>query len=70
METQYWAVRGKKQVGPFPTREEAIAAMRALPMSKAEMARAKAHSANMRFQTGYGTFGPHFDMRWHGALAD
>lgn len=65
MQTQYWAKRGKKQVGPFATRDAALDAFRtAYPFTKAlYLATAKANE----ILTGYGTFGPQFDMRWHPA---
>jgi hypothetical protein len=65
MEKQYWAKRGRKTVGPFETREAALAAFREQnPFTKAlYLATAKANEIT----TGYGAFGPHFDIRWHAA---
>jgi hypothetical protein len=65
MDIQYWAKRGKKLVGPFPTRNEALAAFREqYPFNKPlYLATAKANE----IMSGYGAFGPHFDMQWHAA---
>lgn len=65
MAQQFWATRGRKQVGPFPTREEALAAFRAAhPHTGPQyMARAKQNQV----LTGYGLTGPSSDMRWHDA---
>jgi hypothetical protein len=57
MERQYWAHfksgRQRRQIGPFATREEAVAA--------ALLEKPK----HKTLQTGYGTFGGYSDMRWH-----
>ena len=66
METKYWAKRRKQQVGPFPTLAEALAAFREkFPYAgPAYAARAKKNE----IMTGFGEFGPHFDIRWHDAI--
>lgn len=66
MDRQFWAARGKKQVGPFPTREHAASAFRAaypVPASKAG-------SRSTAIMTGYGNFGPSFDIQWVSAKAE
>jgi hypothetical protein len=62
---QFWAKRGKTIVGPFPSRDEALAAFYAAnPFKKPlYLATAKANEV----LTGYGSTGPNFDMRWHPA---
>lgn len=64
----FWAQRGRKQVGPFPTREEAVAAFRtAFPFKGADYA----HTApKNKILSGYGTNGAYLDMRWHNALRE
>ena len=66
MATKYWAKRGKNIVGPFETQEAALEAFRAqFPFKKAAyMAKAK----NEQIMTGYGEFGPSFNMQWHDAI--
>jgi hypothetical protein len=53
----FWAQRKGKTLGPFATRDEAIEAGKAL-LPK----RRKPRDA---YFTGYGNFGPSFDMRFH-----
>jgi hypothetical protein len=63
--TDYWAKRGKKIVGPFPTIEQALAAFRSTyPHKGPDYARALAKNAIL---TGYGKFGPSSNMQWHNA---
>jgi hypothetical protein len=55
MERQYWAKCGRKVSGPHASREEALKAF------------IEEHGAKQRWRsvlTGYGTFGPQFDMQW------
>lgn len=54
---EYWAASGKKLVGPYPSREEAVKAY-------AEKYPATAKNFRLKVTTGYGKFGPHFDIRW------
>lgn len=72
MEKQFWASRtmsAKKQVGPCATREEALSLYRATyPLTKNEQQKRNRDTAVGRILTGYGAFGPHFDMRWHSAV--
>jgi hypothetical protein len=57
MTRQYWASRGKVQMGPYASREDALAAFRAAnPVKKP--------GRRTDITTGYGTFGPHFDVQW------
>jgi hypothetical protein len=62
MERQYWAARGRKVSGPHPTREAAIEAHRA-----AYPFNGPAHASKGKIMTGYGTFGPSFDIQWSNA---
>ncbi len=57
MSQKFWAISGKKEAGPCDTREEAV---------KAFSAKYPATAKNFRLSvmTGYGNFGPHFDIRW------
>lgn len=50
-ERDYWAAKGRKQLGPYPTREIAEAIGREWWGAKA------------RFSTGYGIGGAFFDLR-------
>ena len=55
---KYWFRIGKEgDIGPYPTREEALADA---------IARGKPVTGkrNKDILTGYGEFGAHFDMRW------
>lgn len=66
MERQFWASRGKKQVGPYPTRDHAAAAFRrAFPTPASQ-----AGGRKTAIMTGYGTFGPSFDIEWVSAKAE
>lgn len=56
MEKQFWSKFKSKQIGPFASREAAIKAMRDT---------VKAKPTRDRIMTGYGKFGPHFDIQWH-----
>lgn len=62
---KYWAKRGKILVGPFSTRDEALAAFRErYPFDGPDyMARSK----TKQILTGYGEDGPWFDLRWDDA---
>jgi hypothetical protein len=64
--SDFWAKRGRKQVGPFPTRDEAVTEFRkAFPFKGPEYA----HSTNKnKILSGYGAGGIYFDLRWHNAL--
>lgn len=60
---QYWAFRGTRiKLGPYESREAAIAAFRAAYPAKPAYAARRDH-----FATGYGIGGAHFDIRWHRA---
>ena len=59
MTRRYWASLGKRQIGPFETLEAAIAA------GQTEFAKTLARKPREQFTTGYGAYGPHFDMRFH-----
>lgn len=65
MEKHYWASRGKKIVGPFASRDEALTAFReTYPFNKPlYLCNNRANS----ILTGYGAYGPHFDLQWHAA---
>ena len=67
MERKFWAKRKTKIVGPFPTREDALAAFYASNPFKGADYMAKAKDAQI--MTGYGEFGPSFDIRWDYAKA-
>lgn len=60
----FWAKRGKQLVGPFPTREDALREFRIkFPLyGKHPLGRKQTD-----IMTGYGTFGPMFDIRWNDA---
>jgi hypothetical protein len=61
MTRQYWASRGKVQMGPYASREDALAAFRAAnPVKKP----GRLPNRGTDITTGYGTFGPHFDIQW------
>ena len=60
MEKQFWAIRGKQKSGPHPSREAAADAFRAAYPVPAR----KVGSKKTQIMTGYGTFGPSFDIRW------
>lgn len=62
MSTCYWACRRRQKVGPFPTREEAVAAfVLAYPVKgPSYQQQAKANA----IMTGYGSGGPWADVRW------
>lgn len=58
MQKQYWAQRGRQKSGPHESREAAVAAFRAAFPDK----KGKPHARQI--MTGYGTFGPYFDIQW------
>lgn len=53
-ERQWWARCGGLVQGPYNTREQAAAAL----------FRIKSMTNIKRVMTGYGTFGPDFDIQW------
>jgi hypothetical protein len=57
MAVKFWAARKGKTLGPFATRDEALEAGKLL--------RPKRLAPRDAFYTGYGEFGPSFDMRFH-----
>lgn len=65
MSLKFWAKRGRQQVGPFPSRDAALAEFRkqfpCLPR--------KAIGGGMKIMTGYGEDGIWFDIRWAPAIA-
>ena len=61
MPRKYWAARKAVTIGPFATLDAAIAA------GRLQFAKPLTRDPRDRFMTGYGAFGPHFDMRFHGA---
>lgn len=66
MSAKFWAAKGKKTIGPCDTREEAVRAFRATQKPVAAyMARARAN----QIMSGYGEFGPHFDIQFHDAAS-
>lgn len=69
MEKQFWAKCGKKQVGPFATREAAVDQYRETHPAKSERDRKNRMAMTAcRIMTGYGNGGPWFDIRWHPAF--
>jgi hypothetical protein len=59
---QFWAKRGKAVIGPCATREQALQAF-----NSAHPVKGPAYLLTSRkndVMTGYGTFGPHFDIQW------
>jgi hypothetical protein len=62
MDKKYWAKRGRKIVGPCDSRDAALDAFRkAYPVKGPDW---KVNAKKNDILTGYGEFGPHFDMRW------
>ncbi len=60
---KFWAKRGRTITGPDETRESAVAAFIA-----ANPWRGPAYAASAprnQIMSGYGEFGPMFDLRWH-----
>ncbi len=57
MTRKYWAARRGKRLGPFLSREEAVEAGRILMPKRPDPRDA--------YSTGYGEFGPSFDIRFH-----
>lgn len=55
----WWAKHGKSQIGPFSTREIALASMGDRLCDKYPN-QIRKHEV----LTGYGKFGPQFDMQW------
>jgi hypothetical protein len=55
----YWAVRGRQRSGPHPTRDAAVVAFCMQHVTREGASRAAAS-----IMTGYGTFGPSFDIQW------
>lgn len=66
--SDYYAKRRRQQVGPFETREQAVAEFRkAFPFKGPEYA----HTApRNKIMSGYGNGGIYFDIRWNNALRD
>lgn len=60
MEKRFWSKFKSKQLGPFDSRDAAIQAMRDT---------VKAKPTRDKIMTGYGNFGPHFDIQWHDLAA-
>ncbi len=62
---KFWAKRRRAIVGPYDTRESAIAAfIAANPWRGPDYA---ATAPRNKIMSGYGEFGPSFDLRWHNA---
>ena len=62
---KFWAQKGIKKAGPCSSRADAIEEYRRIfPFKGKDWA-----ASNFRNQimTGYGEFGPSFDIRWHPA---
>lgn len=64
MTTKYWAKAGKCLIGPFETRESAIRCMYDRQADKRPLPDYMARARKNQILTGYGEFGPHFDMQW------
>lgn len=62
---KFWAKRGRAIVGPFESRESALAAFIAANPWRGPAYAATA--AKNQIMTGYGEFGPYSDMHWHSA---
>lgn len=60
---EFWAKRGRKIVGPFPTREDALRAFAAAYPFKGKLA-GKADA----IMSGFGMGGPYSDLRWTSPL--
>lgn len=70
MQVQYWAKYRKTLIGPFETREAALGSMYDRMADKRPLPDYMARSQKHRVTTGYGTFGPDFDIRWHDAYSE
>ena len=58
MERKFWAKLGKRVAGPHASVAEAVAAFRAAhPVQRPS-------ERGQLILTGYGEYGPHFDMQW------
>jgi hypothetical protein len=67
MEREYWAQRRRLKVGPFPSREAAIAAfITAHPFTGPDY---MASAPRNKILHGYGTGGAWFDLQWSNARA-
>lgn len=68
MKQCFWAQRRKQTTGPYETRDEAIAAFTTKYPFRGKDYEARA--VKNQIMTGYGEFGPHFDLRWHTATGE
>jgi hypothetical protein len=64
MALKYWAKAGNSLIGPFETRNGAIESMRDRQADKRPLPDYMARARKNQILTGYGEFGPHFDMQW------
>ena len=65
MQREYHAQRRRQRVGPFATREEAVAAfVAAFPFTGPDY---MAQAPRNKIMSGYGNGGAYFDLRWNGA---
>lgn len=65
---KFWAKRRKRITGPHETREAAVSAfVTKYPFRGKDY---EARAVKNQIMTGYGGFGPHFDLRWHTATGE
>lgn len=67
MQLKFWAKARKSIIGPYETREAALAAMYDRQADKRPLPDYLAKAPKNQILTGYGATGPHYDLRWHDA---
>lgn len=69
MELKFWAKAGKSIIGPFETRESALASMYDRQADKRPLPDYLARARKNQIMTGYGSTGPYSDLQWHDAYS-